>query len=302
VLRWGTTSVCPFTLGPAREVHELPNGGLVGFVRTGRWAVMATDPIAPPGAGGQTLDHALELIGRLRLRPLVLATADAAAHRDRGLWTMPIADDALIDLDGFTLAGGGRANVRHSVSAARRAGLSVVPWSPSMTSAAAQVSAAWLSTKRGGEMGFTLGRFDPDAMATLDGRVAVDGDGRIVALTTWHRFDDGRARVLDLMRRSPTAPNPAMDLLIAECLREFAADGVRTASLGSVPRSHGALAERVYPTASLRRYKDKFAPQWEPRHLVTPSRRHLPAGLLAIAQAYSPDGLRAACRPNSIVE
>jgi phosphatidylglycerol lysyltransferase len=298
VRTWGTSSVSPFTLGPGREVHDLPGGGLIGFVRTGRWAVMATDPIAPPGLERETLDQALELLRRLRLRPLVVATADVAAHRDRGLWTTPIADDAVIDLDGFTLAGSRRANVRHSVSAARRAGLSVMRWSPSMTPAAAELSAAWLSTKRGGEMGFTLGPFDPDAMDELDGRVAVDGRGDVVAITTWHRYDNGRARVLDLMRRAPTAPNPAMDLLIAECLLELAAAGVRTASLGSVPRSHGALAERVYPTASLRRYKEKFAPRWEPRHLVVPSRRHLASGMLAVARAYSPDGLLAACRRN----
>ena len=298
VRQWGATSVSPFTLGPDREVHGLASGGLVGFVPRGRWAVMAGDPIAPPGQAQSTLDEALAVVERRRLRPMIVAAASPAPYVERGLWTEPIADDALIDLTTFSLAGGRMANLRHSVAAGRRTGLRVAPWSDSMTAAAADVSAHWLATKRGGEMGFTLGPFDPAAMARLDGRVVLDATGRLLALTTWHTYDDGRARVLDLMRRDPGAPCSTMDLLIAQSLHEFAKQGVTTASLGSVPRSHGMAAERLYPTISLRRYKEKFAPRWEPRYLVTPRRRQVPAAMLALAKAYSPDGLLAGCRRN----
>ncbi len=298
VRRWGTSSVSPFTLGADREVHDLPGGGLVGYVRRGRWAVMASDPIAPPGREHETLDETLALATELGLRPMLVAVADADPYLDRGMWASPIADDALIDLASFSLSGKRMANVRHSVSAAKRGGLSVADWSPAMRDDAAAVSAQWLATKRGGEMGFTLGQFDPDDMSTVDCRVALDGSGRVLGLVTWHSYDNGRARVLDLMRRAPDAPNPTMDVLIAQSLLDFAAAGVGTASLGSVPRSHGRLAERVYPTASLRRYKDKFAPRWEVRHAVVPGRCHLPSAMLAVARAYSPDGLWAACRRN----
>jgi phosphatidylglycerol lysyltransferase len=147
-------------------------------------------------------------------------------------------------------------------------------------------------------MGFTLGRFDSVSACPDDCRVAVDGDGRVVAFVTWHRFNDNRARVLDLMRRLPDAPNPAIDLLIGESLTRFAAAGVEQASLGSVPMSHGRLAERVYPTRSLRRFKDKFAPDWQPRYLAAPSRAHAPAALVAVARAYSSGGLCRALRRN----
>ena len=67
------------------------------------------------------------------------------------------------------------------------------------------------------------------------------------------RFDGGRARVLDLMRRSTDAPNPAMDFAIADSLIGFAESGVEQASLGCVPVSHGRIAERIYPTRPLHR-------------------------------------------------
>ncbi len=298
VRRWGTSSVSPFTLGADREVHELPGGGLIGFVRKGRWAVMAADPIAPPGEERETIGEALGLLAHLRLRPILVAGVDPGPYRERGLWTAPIADDALLDLAGFSLAGKRMASVRHSVSSARRAGMSVSGWSPDLGAESAKVSARWLATKRGGEMGFTLGQFDPDVMAQLDCRLARDRDGQVMGMVTWHSYDNGRARVLDLMRRTPEAPNPTIDLLIAQSLLDFAAAGVRTVSLGSVPRSHGKVGEAIYPTESLRRYKNKFAPRWEQRHLAAPSRRHLPFALMAVGRTYSPDGLLAACRRN----
>ncbi len=298
VRRWGTSSVTPFALGADRQVHDLCSGGLVSIVRQGRWAVMAGDPIAPPGRERQTLDDAMELMARLQTRPAFVAVVDETPYRERGMWTFPIADDALVDLAGFTLAGKRMASLRHSVSAAARAGLSVAGWSPAFGAEAEKVSAEWLATKRGGELGFTLGRFDPAHMDGLDGRAALDRDGRVVGLVTWHSYDNGRGRVLDLMRRTPDAPNPTMDFLIAQSLTEFAAAGVATASLGSVPRSRGRLAERIYPTVSLRRYKNKFAPRWEPRYLAAPGRASVPAALVAVARAYSPEGLRAACRRN----
>jgi phosphatidylglycerol lysyltransferase len=232
------------------------------------------------------------------LQPVFTAVSDAGPYRQRGLWSAPVADDPVIDLAGFGLGGGRMASVRHSVASARRAGLRVVPWAPALTDGAAAVSAKWLATKRGGELGFTLGRFDPAALTGMDTRVALDCSGRVVGLVTWHAYGDGTGRVLDLMRRAPDAPNPTMDLLIAESLIEFAAAGVTVASLGSVLRSYGALAERVYPTVSLRRYKDKFSPRWRARHLVVPSRARLPVALTAVARAYCPEGLWSGLWPN----
>jgi lysylphosphatidylglycerol synthetase-like protein (DUF2156 family) len=140
-------------------------------------------------------------------------------------------------------------------------------------------------------MGFTLGRFDTEELRHVDCRVAVDAEGRVVGFVSWHRYDAGRGRVLDLMRRAPDARNATMDALIAESLLGFAAVGVERASLACVPLGGGRLAETIYPTASLRHYKDKFAPEWERRWLVVPSRRQLVGGFLAVTRSYCGEGL-----------
>jgi len=261
--------------------------------------VFATGPVTPSGTEEIALDELLGRLRRERLCPVFAAVPDPERYRARGLRCEPIADDPLLELGEFSLAGKRRASIRHSITSARRAGLRIEPYGLHHAAGSAAVSSAWLDTKRGGEMGFTLGRFDPALMPATDCRVALDPEGQVVGFVTWHRYDDGRARVLDLMRRLPGAPNPTMDLLIGESLLGFAADGVERASLGSVPRSHGRLAERVYPTRSLRRFKDKFAPVWEPRFLAAPSLARLPGAMVAVGRAYSSGSLWASLRRNA---
>jgi phosphatidylglycerol lysyltransferase len=297
VARWGRSSASPFLMGDDRSLVRL-GAGAAGYLRLGRWAVLATDVAAPEEQASTSLGLLLDRLDQERLRPVFACVDDPAPYRKRGMLALPVAEDAVIDLTAFSLKGKRMASVRHSVNAARRAGISVVPWTPDLAEGVAAVSAAWLATKRCGEMGFTLGRFDPDQLGRTDCRVAIDVTGRVVGFVTWHRYDGGRARVLDLMRRAPDAPNPTMDALIAESLLAFASDGVETASLACVPHSRGPLAERIYPTVSLRRYKDKFAPTWQQRWLVVPARRHLLGGLMAVARSYCPHGLRQAVRRN----
>jgi phosphatidylglycerol lysyltransferase len=214
----------------------------------------------------------------------------------------PVADEAIIDLPSFSLGGSRRANLRHSTTSARRAGLRVVPHEPCHDEQITEISDEWLRTKRGGELGFTLSRHD-DVSSQLANRTAdlwviVDRDGRVQAWCTWRPYLDGQARVLDVMRRRTTAPNPAMDCLLATVLERYRDAGLAQASLASVPRDQGELAERVYPSRSLRSYKQKFAPRWEPRWLAVPSARHRLFVLAAVATAYCPGGLRRAITRN----
>ena len=296
--RHGRSSVSPFLAEPGNVVVALPDA-VATYTRVRRFAVFATGPATRVGTESDALDGVLAHVAAAGLRPVFAAVPDPEPYLDRGLLAIEIADDALVALPGFTLAGKRRASIRHSVATARRAGLRVVRYTEDRFGELAQVSDEWLRSKRGGELGFTLGRFSAEHLAKVECHMALDPDGRVVGFVTWRRFDDGRGRVLDLMRRAADAPNPTMDLLVAESLLEYSAAGVAVASLGSVPRSRGAVGERIYATASLRRYKDKFGPVWMPMWLVAPSPRRLPGALRAITRAYCPDGMVRALRRNA---
>ena len=299
VSRWGRSSVSPFHGEPGRTIVDLGGHGVAGYAPIRRWAVLPTDVISRPENEREALDALIGHLQAVRRRPVFTAVTSPEPYRRLGYYTLRIADDPGVDLAEFSLDGPRMSSLRHSINSARRSGLRVVPWSNALEPEVTRVSEDWLRTKRGGEMGFTLGRFDLVDPESVDCRAAVDSRGNVVGFTTWRRYQNGRGRVLDIMRRSRGAPNPTMDLLIGESLLEFAAAGVRHASLGPVPLSHGPLGERVYPTVSLRRYKEKFAPTWQPLWLVSPSRLLLPAALRAIAHAYCPDGMVNAVRRNA---
>ena len=298
VAQWGRSPVSPFLPEPDNTLLCLAGGGAAGYRPVRQWAVFPTEAAAPPGLEREALDSLLIGVSMMRRRPVFAAVSDPEPYRARGMYSIPIADDACIDLTSFSLAGKRMASLRHSVTSARRAGLEVVPYSPEVAAGVERVSAEWLAQKRGGELGFTLGKFEAAAVANVECRVAVDGEGRVAGFVTWRRYDDGHARVLDIMRRAADAPNPTMDLLIGSSLLEFAAAGISVASLGAVPRSQGRTSERIYPTVSLRKYKEKFAPTWVPQSLIAPSRSRLPGALLAVASAYCPGGLGRALTRN----
>ena len=186
-----------------------------------------------------------------------LAAGDPQPYQRRAMTVSVIADEAVLDLAAFSLDGSARASLRHSVSAARRLGLRIESHTPAHDAAVAAVSARWLGSKRGGEYGFTLSRHDEVAeqvaAGITDSWVCVDDQDRLHAWCTWRHYADGSARVLDVMRRDLVAANPAMDFLLASTLLHYRTLGVAQASLASVPRDRGDVADDLAVPAVLGR-------------------------------------------------
>src|SRR3546814_15096060 len=93
--------------------------------------------------------------------------------------------------------------------------------------------------------------------------------------------------LVDLMRYRPDAPRGAMDFLFANTLTHLQSLGYQNFGLGMAPMSgmidhplasrwhrFGRLlfahGEQFYNFQGLRAFKEKFAPEWEPRYLVAP--------------------------------
>jgi lysylphosphatidylglycerol synthetase-like protein (DUF2156 family) len=81
------------------------------------------------------------------------------------LKSLKIAEEALLDLKEFSLSGGKLASLRAMVNKAVKLGMQVHRYDrrlradPSVDEQLEAISQEWLSEKRLGEMGFTLGRF-----------------------------------------------------------------------------------------------------------------------------------------------
>jgi phosphatidylglycerol lysyltransferase len=316
--RRGQSSTAPLAALPGNEVVALAGGhAVVGFAESASVAVAVGTPISEPGFEVAALAEYTDLCERNGWLPTLLAVDAAGAERGRSLGyeALKIGEEAFVDLCSFDTGGSARAKVRRAVARAERGGVRVHRYdddvrTPERDRELKAISDAWLAGKHIPEMGFTLGRFEPARLGAQHVYVAVAGE-RVQGFVTWLPFLDRRAAVLDLMRRAPGSVLGTMDALLVRSMEDLRANGYELVSLSAVPfatttERNGPLEQAlgwvyehgnpVYEPAGLFRFKDKFAPRWEPIYLLYPTNADLPRVSLAIARAFAPTGLAALAR------
>lgn len=212
-------------------------------------------------------------------------------YADLGLTFLKIGEEARVALPGFTLKSSRLRDLRHDRRRAEKEGVTLDIIEPPQVAAefaALQaVSDAWLAGKKGGEKGFSVGRFEARYLAHFRCAV-VRQAGRIVAFANLWETETREEVAVDLMRHLPDAPRGVMDFLFAELMGWGRDAGYRWFNLGMAPLSGladhavaplwqklGAFAyrhgENFYNFEGLRAYKEKFAPEWRPKYLAAPA-------------------------------
>ncbi|MBL8551566.1 MAG: bifunctional lysylphosphatidylglycerol flippase/synthetase MprF [Hyphomonadaceae bacterium] len=241
------------------------------------------------------------------LRPVVYAApVDLLPELlDLGFQAQKVGENAIIDLQRFTLEGARRQPLRNARNrvAEREGGTFEVhapPQKAHLLDELQPVSDAWLAAHKGGEKGFSLGWFDRDYLT--DQTVAlVRVRGRVVAFANVWTTPDHAWAAIDLMRYEPAhAPPRTMEFLFAELFLWAKQEGYRKFDLGMAPLS-GLAEERhapafarlgrlvyergaaFYDFRGLRTFKEKFDPDWEPRYLAAPGAWSLPIVLAEAA-------------------
>ncbi|HST63928.1 MAG TPA: phosphatidylglycerol lysyltransferase domain-containing protein, partial [Mycobacteriales bacterium] len=272
--------------------------------------LVSGDPIGDPEAWPGAITAGLELARRHAWVPAAIGCGSrgATVWARHGLDAYELGDEAVLDVDTFSLAGRSMRGVRQAVSRIERAGFTAAVRRSGDVPAdelAALVSsaAAW----RGGavERGFSmaLSRIgdpaDPDCVV-----VTAHQDGTLRGLLHFVPWgSDGLS--LDLMRRDRTADNGLNEFLVAALVTACSALGVRRLSLnfavlrsalergerlgaGPVARAWRTVlvwASRWWQIETLYRFNAKFHPGWEPRFLCFPSARELPRIAVAALEA-----------------
>lgn len=229
-----------------------------------------------------------------RLGPVVVALgaprveADAEWGRAWVVWygsteiprsshgTRSLGEEAVLRTDRFTLKGPRMRRLRSALQIAEREGIQVVEtdWSHLDDDLRRQAWAIERSWRRRHpiHLRFSFSTFED---ATADDRawfVGLSCD-RVVAFITWLPSSDGRGWVGDLMRRDSAGPHGAMDLLIVRGIEAARAQGFEWVSLG------------IAKGGSLRRFKEKFRPEWQPRSILLPRGRFARGAALAAVAA-----------------
>jgi lysyl-tRNA synthetase, class II len=286
--------------------------------------LLSGDPVGPESA----LDGLLsEVLAFAEVRGLKLGAVGASErlcplYEERGLRTLYLGDEAIIDLERFSLQGRPIRKVRQSVSRLSKAGfaaeLQEVSGLDRETSREVELV---LERGREGapERGFSMamdsigGVHDQDTLVVL-ARDESDPARPIRGVLHFVPCYGRSAMSLSFMRRDPQTPNGLTEFMVVSAIELLRARGVAEMSLNfaafakwmhsphrPVERALGkviALGNPLFQIESLYRFNAKFFPRWEPRYLVYQGPLSLPrtslAAMWAEGQLYKPQLRRGA--------
>ncbi|MEO7148965.1 MAG: bifunctional lysylphosphatidylglycerol flippase/synthetase MprF [Rhodanobacteraceae bacterium] len=246
--------------------------------------------------------------------PLFYEVLEPDLHRfhDLGFDLFKLGELATVPLAEFSLSGKRWEDLRAAVNRAERERLvfEIVepPFDTALLDDLVGVSEAWLADRGAAEKGFSLGRYDAEYFSWSP-LALVRREHELIAFANLQPpYGPNGTASVDLMRQLPDAPRGTMDFLFAQVMLWAKAQRHERFSLGMAPLSNvgvnpyarvnerlAALAfrygNRLYNYQGLRRYKDKFKPEWTGAYLAYPRGLWVP-GLLLDTTALVAGGYR----------
>jgi lysyl-tRNA synthetase class 2 len=278
----------------------------VGYQVVGRRVLISADPVGPSDALPGLIRKVFEWA---QVRGLKVGFINAGETTRElcaaaGLRSFYFGDEAVLDVEAFSLEGRPIRKVRQSVTRLTKAGYSasiatVGELGDEARADVEGVSARWRGKDR--ERGFSMcmdsvcGSHQPDSMVVM----AHDGDGVMRGFLHIVPAFGRSAASLSAMRRERDTPNGLTEFLVVRAVELLRERGIRELSLNfaafgrwmHAPRNRreavlGRLAKPLNPffqIESLYKFNAKFFPRWEPRYLLYEGRLGLlPTGIASL--------------------
>lgn len=286
---------------------------LVAYAVYGGICLVSPDPIGPLSERAHVWAVFRQFCDRHGWGVAVMAAAEEwlPVYRDVAMGNIYIGDEAVVDVQRFSLDGGKMKGLRQAVNRVARNGYRVEFLDPArVTPELAGPLVQLMAKHRRGEAerGFSmmLGRIFDRRDNGLLLTVVYGPDGRPAAMCQFvpSRAIDGYS--LDLMRRDPGEhPNGLLDFALCSTIDHLRERGQRGLSLNfAAMRStlEGETADRlthrverwalrrmsgILQIESLWRFNAKYEPSWLPRYIVYDSAEHFAATVVAILRAES---------------
>lgn len=301
-------------LGDKRFLFSPSGESFLMFGVSGRTWIALGPPVGRPDEQMDLLWRFREMADSHAARPAVFAVGSETlpALVELGFAIQKTGESAVLPLADFALSGRKRETLRRNWRKAAEGGAAfeVIAAGEAATvmDDLKRISDAWLSAHAGGEKGFSMGGFDAAYLAEFP-IALVRQKGRIVAFASLWPTAGHVSFAMDLMRYGPDAPKNIMDYLFVELLEWGKAQGYAAFEFGMAPlaglddrpmapvmsrlgRVLFETGEDIYNFQGVRRYKDKYDPDWRPRYIGAASRWQIPF-MLAHVGLLSSGGVRA---------
>lgn len=198
-----------------------------------------------------------------------------------------LGEEAVIDLNHFSTSGKKKRGLRATLNKLDDSGLIFEvlypPFSNSLLAELKAVSDEWLGDRN--EMHFSVGQFDNFYLNQAPIAIIKNNDNKVIAFSSIMPVCEHETISVDLIRWKLDIDVPLMDGLYLKMLLWAKEQGYSKFNMGMATLSNVGqvqfsfygerIAGRVfehfnglYRFQGLRRYKEKFKPEWEPRFLV----------------------------------
>lgn len=210
-----------------------------------------------------------------------------------GKKSMPVGEEAIVDLTSYTLDGGKMKTTRSAINRLTAEGFDIKIYEPpikeGLLQKLEQVSDNWLRVLGQKEVAFTQGVFDRSILKEQTIITVENKEEKVLAFLNIIPDYAPHETTYDLIRKVEDAPNGVLDMLLAKAFLYLKEKGYHSVNMGLAPLSgiEGInLAEKTIRYAydnlklfghfkGLRRYKDKFFPTWEKKYLIYEHNYHL---------------------------
>ena len=270
-------------------------------------ALASADPLGPRDAWPGAIHAWLNEARTYGWVPAALSPGREAAQAyvDAGLRAIPLGDEAIIDVNAFTLAGPAMKAVRQAVVRVQRAGYTVSirrhrDIEPAELAMLAECAESWRGEAPERGFSMALSRLGDPADGSCLMVVAHHPDGTPAGLLSFVPWGQ-RGVSLDLMRRERDGINGLVELMVTTLIEKKSDFGLRRISLnfamfravfaeaeefgaGPVTKLNNAVLgvfSRFFQLESLYRSNAKYRPSWVPRYLCIDS----PLSLLRVSIA-----------------
>ncbi len=235
----GRSSVARMTLLDDKSYYFSKGGSVVAYVAKNGFAVALGDPIGPPddidAAIGGFRDYARRngwQAAFYQVKPDHLERYHAS-----GMRSLPIGQEAVVDLNTFTLSGKARKSLRQHINRVRERGYRTVIHNPPIGDALYDtlhdISDEWLAGA-GGEKRFSLGWFHEEYIRPVPIITVYNPDDEIVAFANILPEYQLNETTIDLMRHREQMGSGVMDFLFVSLFHWAQEQGYDSFNLGLV--------------------------------------------------------------------
>ena len=264
--------------------------GFVSFKTSRNYAVVLENPVCQDNEALTKIIRHFDSYCRqngLRSAYYRIPELNKPLYEKLGKKLFPIGEEAVVNLETWTLEGGNKSGMRNAINKITKLGYTFQVIEPPQKDAFLQqlkaTSDDWLKSTEYAEIVFSQGLFNEKELKDKVILTIENPEKKVIGfINLISDYSKGEAN-FDLMRKTADAPNGTMDFLFAGMFDYLKKAGFKTCNLGMVPMSGIVkpenLQERVIKIAyekikqfghykSLREYKEKFNPDWQMMYLA----------------------------------